>query len=62
MSEFKRTDIGRKKKVVYRDDKRFKVFVGYVSYEHGFLKATNDFGQSILLNKTLVVSIKDLEW
>ena len=48
-----------KKKVVFRDAGKEKVAVGYVSFENGFIKVTNDSGSSILINKEFIVFIKD---
>lgn len=62
MKDTLRSEAYRKKKVVYKDENQFKIFVGFVTYEHGFLKVTNTFGQSMMINKTCVISIKDLEW
>ena len=49
----------RKKKVVFKDADKEKVAVGYVTYEDGFVKVTNDAGSSILINKEFIVFIKD---
>jgi hypothetical protein len=62
MNEFKRTDVSRKKKVVFKDDTRYKTAVGTVSFEFGFVKVTNELGSTILINKSFIVSIRDLEW
>ena len=62
MNEFKRTDVGRRKKVVFIDDKKHKTATGTVSHEFGFVKITNELGSTILINKQFIVSIRDLEW
>lgn len=52
----------RKKKVVFKDADRTKVAVGYVSFEEGFVKVTNDSGSTILINKGHVITIKEGEF
>ncbi len=49
----------KRQKVVFVDDDRTKIAVGYVSFENGFVKVTDDSGSSILINKNNVTSIKD---
>lgn len=48
-----------KQKVVFKDDDRTKVAIGYVSFEEGFVKVTNDEGKTIYINRSNVVTIKD---
>lgn len=49
----------QKQKVVFKDDERTKVAIGYVSFEEGFVKVTDDTDRSIYINKEHVVTIKD---
>ncbi len=49
----------RKRKVVFEDAGRTKVAVGFVEFEDSFVKVTDDFCSSILINKSHVISIKD---
>jgi hypothetical protein len=62
MKDTIRSEAYIEKKVVYQDDQRTKVVNGTISFEFGFLKVTNKLGQSILINKKYVISIKDVEW
>ena len=48
-----------KKKVVFKDGEQEKVAVGYITFENGFVKVTDDAGSSILINKEFIVFIKD---
>ncbi len=53
------TKIWKKKKVVFRDADRDKVAFGFVTFEEGFVKVTNDKNSSIYINKKNIVTIKD---
>jgi len=48
------------KKVVFRDGESTKVMRGTVTFEEGFVKVTDRYGESILINKDFIVFIKDL--
>lgn len=49
----------KKKKVLFRDAGRDKIAFGYVTFEEGFVKVTDDTGSSIFINKENVVFIRD---
>jgi hypothetical protein len=49
----------RKKKVVFRDDNRTKISIGYVTIDDFFVKVENESGDTILINKANVVTIRD---
>ena len=48
-----------KKKVVFKDGDKEKVAVGFITFEEGFVKVTNDSGSSILINKEYIIFIKE---
>jgi hypothetical protein len=48
------------KKVVFKDGANTKVIRGNVSFEEGFVKVTDRYGESFLINKDSIVFIKDL--
>ncbi len=48
-----------KQKVVFSDADQTKIAIGYVSFEEGFVKVTNDNNSSIFINKVNVIVIKD---
>lgn len=48
------------KKVVFKDGKSTKVMRGDVTFKQGFVKVTDDYGKSLLINKDSIVFIKDL--
>ena len=48
-----------KQKVVFEDGDRTKIAIGYVSFEEGFVKVTDDSGRHIYINKSNVVMIRD---
>jgi len=48
-----------KQKVVFEDDDRTKIAIGYVSFEEGFVKVIDDNGKTIYINKSNVVMIRD---
>jgi len=47
-------------KVVFKDGKCTKVIRGTISFEEGFIKVTDKYGKSLLINKGSIVFIKDL--
>ena len=49
------------RKVVFRDAGVYKVAVGHVSFDDGFINVTNDRGRQIFVNNNNVILIKDLE-
>ena len=49
------------KKVVFIDDGIHKIARGSVQFTNGFVKVTDRFGRSILINKTNIIFIRD-EW
>lgn len=52
-------EMEKKKKVVFRDADRSKIAIGFVSFEEGFVKVTDDDGSSIYINRSNIVTIKD---
>ncbi len=44
---------------MFRDADRDKVAFGFVTFEEGFVKVTNDKNSSIYINKKNIVTIKD---
>ena len=49
----------KRRKVVFKDSGREKVAIGYVVFENGFVKVTDDNGSCIYINKEHVILIKD---
>ena len=49
----------RKRKVVFKDDNRTKVAIGYVTFDSIFVRVTNDYGKTIFINQANVVTIRD---
>jgi len=52
----------KRKKVVFLDGTRTKVAIGYVNFDDVFVRVTNESGDTILINKANVVTIRDGEF